>query len=177
MKKSLIIGAGVLFGLTFGGYVGNTFANQPVEAASTKKTAKKIVAKSGDMGLTAYIDIKSAKVQKMTKYNGEQSDVLLVKAKLKNTGKKETSAHISIPFSIRQENQKGVLTSLITSSSTDGLSEQEKALVDNENKTLEPGASLDVLIPIELKGTGNVTIKSSFGGKGTAKINVRSLMK
>ena len=109
MKKSLIIGAGVLFGLTFGGYVGNTFANQPVEAASTKKTAKKIVAKSGDMGLTAYIDIKSAKVQKMTKYNGEQSDVLLVKAKLKNTGKKETSAHISIPFSIRQENQKGVL--------------------------------------------------------------------
>lgn len=37
MKKSLIVSAGVLVGLTFGGYVGNTVANQPVEAKVIKK--------------------------------------------------------------------------------------------------------------------------------------------
>lgn len=100
--------AGVLVGLTFGGYVGSTVANQPVEAKTAQKsTTRKITAKVGKKSMALTVNPKNIRVQKMTEPDGKEVQVLLIKGTFKNTGKETDTPAVS--FGAKQETGKGCM--------------------------------------------------------------------
>ena len=118
------------------------------------------------------ITINTNDVALMQYNDGEKTTpVLLVKATIKNIGKETRYANPDNNLTFKQENKKGVLTTLHTKSmDIDELPEQYRDLYKNNDKDLEKGSSVDTLITLELDGKGNVTIKSEFAGKGKATI-------
>lgn len=177
MKKSLIVSAEVLVGLTFGGYVGNTVANQSMEAKTTQKsTTRKITAKVGKKSMTLTVNPKNIRVQKMTESDGKKVQVLLIKGTFKNTGKETDTPAVS--FGAKQETGKGVWSHIVTYVPyANQLTAEDENLNKRLNDELEPNASVDALLIYKLEGNGKVKIKSMFGGKGTLTINIDKLVK
>lgn len=177
MKKSLIVSAGVLVGLTFGGYVGNAVVNQPVQAKVAKKTTtKKITSKVGKKSMKLTVNTKNIRVQKMTEPDGKEVQVLLIKGTFKNTGKEADTP--LVPFTAKQETGKGVWSQVSTYTPySNQLSVEDEAMNKRLNDELEPNASVDALLIYKLEGNGKVKIKSTFDGKGTLTVNVDKLIK
>lgn len=176
MKKSLVITAGVLAGLTFGSYANSCINTQPVFAKTTKKSTTKIVAKVGSKkSMTLTVNSKDIRVQKMTEPDGKEVQVLLVKGTFKNTGKETEIPNVD--FEAKQETGKGVWAHANSYTPYDKqLSDQDAELNKHLNDELDPNASVDALLIYKLDGTGKVRIKSIFDGKGTLTINVNKLI-
>ena len=114
------------------------------------------------------------KVQKLKTSNGRSAQVLLVRGKLKNTGKNITTPIAD--FSAEQKNSKDDSVTLSTFSYVKQLFKDDKRLHDNLNKDLKPGESIEGTWTLKLEGESDVTIKTIFNGKGSIKINVRKLI-
>lgn len=173
-KNKLVIG---LVSLSLLGGVVAPISNQ-VSAKTVKSSSSKVkqnkvtIYNTVDDNNKTKITINTNDVALMQYNDGEKTTpVLLVKATIKNIGKETRYANPDNNLTFKQENKKGVLTTLHTKSmDIDELPEQYRDLYKNNDKDLEKGSSVDTLITLELDGKGNVTIKPEFAGKGKATI-------
>lgn len=173
-KNKLVIG---LVGLSLLGGVVAPISTQVsaknVKASSSKvKQSKVVIYNTVDDNNKTKVTINTNDVALMNYNDGEKTTpVLLVKANVKNIGKETRYANPDNNLTFKQENKKGVLTTLHTKTmDIDDLPSQYRDLYKNNDKDLEKGSSVDTLITLELDGNGNVTIKPEFDGKGKATI-------
>lgn len=144
-----------------------------IKSSSSKvKQSKVVIYNTVDNNNKTKVTINTNDVALMNYNDGEKTTpVLLVKANVKNIGKETRYANPDNNLTFKQENKKGVLTTLHTKTmDIDDLPSQYRDLYKNNDKDLEKGSSVDTLITLELDGNGNVTIKPEFDGKGKATI-------
>lgn len=144
-----------------------------IKSSSSKvKQSKVVIYNTVDNNNKTKVTINTNDVALMNYNDGEKTTpVLLVKANVKNIGKETRYANSDNNLTFKQENKKGVLTTLHTKTmDIDDLPSQYRDLYKNNDKDLEKGSSVDTLITLELDGNGNVTIKPEFDGKGKATI-------
>lgn len=144
-----------------------------IKSSSSKVNQSKVVIyNTVDSNNKTKVTINTNDVALMNYNDGEKTTpVLLVKANVKNIGKETRYANPDNNLTFKQENKKGVLTTLHTKTmDIDDLPSQYRDLYKNNDKDLEKGSSVDTLITLELDGNGNVTINPEFDGKGKATI-------
>lgn len=175
MKKNKLVIGLVSLGL-LGGVVApisTQVSAKTIKSSSSKvKQNKVVIYNTVDNNNKTKVTINTNDVALMNYNDGEKTTpVLLVKANVKNVGKETRYANPDNNLTFKQENKKGVLTTLHTKTmDIDDLPSQYRDLYKNNDKDLEKGSSVDTLITLELDGNGNVTIKPEFDGKGKATI-------
>ncbi|WP_289146171.1 hypothetical protein [uncultured Megamonas sp.] len=175
MKKNKLVIGLVSLGLLGGvvAPVSTQVSAKTIKSSSSKvKQNKVVIYNTVDNNNKTKVTINTNDVALMNYNDGEKTTpVLLVKATVKNIGKETRYANPDNNLTFKQENKKGVLTTLHTKTmDIDDLPSQYRDLYKNNDKDLEKGSSVDTLITLELDGNGNVTIKPEFDGKGKATI-------
>ena len=175
MKKNKLVIGLVSLGLLGGvvAPVSTQVSTKTIKSSSSKvKQNKVVIYNTVDNNNKTKVTINTNDVALMNYNDGEKTTpVLLVKATVKNIGKETRYANPDNNLTFKQENKKGVLTTLHTKTmDIDDLPSQYRDLYKNNDKDLEKGSSVDTLITLELDGNGNVTIKPEFDGKGKATI-------
>lgn len=175
MKKNKLViglvGLGLLGGVV--APISTQVSAKTIKSSSSKvKQNKVVIYNKVDNNNKTKVTINTNDVALMNYNDGEKTTpVLLVKATVKNIGKETRYANPDNNLTFKQENKKGVLTTLHTKTmDIDDLPSQYHDLYKNNDKDLEKGSSVDTLITLELDGNGNVTIKPEFDGKGKATI-------
>lgn len=180
MKKNKLVIGLVSLGL-LGGVVApisTQVSAKTIKSSSSKvKQNKVVIYNTVDNNNKTKVTINTNDVALMNYNDGEKTTpVLLVKANVKNIGKETRYANPDNNLTFKQENKKGVLTTLHTKTmDIDDLPSQYRDLYKNNDKDLEKGSSVDTLITLELDGNGNVTIKPEFDGKG--KVTIKDISK
>ena len=175
MKKNKLA-IGLVSLSLFGGVVApisTQVSAKTIKSSSSKVNQSKVVIyNTVDNNNKTKVTINTNDVALMNYNDGEKTTpVLLVKANVKNIGKETRYANPDNNLTFKQENKKGVLTTLHTKTmDIDDLPSQYRDLYKNNDKDLEKGSSVDTLITLELDGNGNVTIKPEFDGKGKTTI-------
>lgn len=180
MKKNKLVISLVSLGLLGGvvAPVSTQISAKTIKSSSSKvKQSKVVIYNTVDDNNKTKITINTNDVALMNYNDGEKTTpVLLVKANVKNIGKETRYANPDNNLTFKQENKKGVLTTLHTKTmDIDDLPSQYRDLYKNNDKDLEKGSSIDTLITLELDGNGNVTIKPEFDGKG--KVTIKGINK
>lgn len=175
MKKNKLVIGLVSLGLLGGvaAPVSTQVRAKTIKSSSSKvKQSKVVIYNTVDDNNKTKVTINTNDVALMNYNDGEKTTpVLLVKANVKNIGKETRYANPDNNLTFKQENKKGVLTTLHTKTmDIDDLPSQYRDLYKNNDKDLEKGSSVDTLITLELDGNGNVIIKPEFDGKGKATI-------
>lgn len=179
--KKIVMFAGVLVGLTIGGYgVENTSCVQPVQAATVKKNGTmKLKTKTMNTTLVTTFSTKDIQIKNLDNGQGKEVPTMLVKAKVKNIGKKQSITSLATLASFEQKQQNGTYSLLTNYIPTgyNGMTNEERTLVENANLHLDPKASTEVIIPVQLQGNGKVKVKPAYNVGKSYTIKVDNINK